>query len=56
VEALIELGWNGPWNFTAHVQPVNIDFALRYFAYIVFFSPKTNKFNPVPVQFSKLSK
>jgi len=42
MEALTELGWNDPWNFTAHVQSVNIDFALGYFAYIVFQRKRTN--------------
>jgi len=32
MEALVELGWKDPLNFTAHVQPVNIGFSLRYFA------------------------
>jgi len=32
MEALAEWGWNSPWNFSAHVQAVNVDFPLRYFA------------------------
>jgi len=42
MEVMVELGWNDPLNFTAHVQPVNIDFSLRYFADIVFHLKRTN--------------
>ena len=42
MEALVELGWNDPWNFAAHVQPVNTDFSLRYFACIDFHRKRTN--------------
>jgi len=55
IEALVELGWIDPWNFTANVYPVNIAFSFEIFC-IYSFSPKIHKFDPVPVLFSEFSK
>ena len=48
--ALVELGWNDPWNFTAQCSTCKHRFFSEIFC-IDSFSPKTNKCNPVPVHF-----